>query len=152
MINFDSLGICDRCGSDAAYITEVNDHIKLYKCFGCGFVSNTIMVKDSEFLKEQLAMLPNLYKELMVEDESGKIWMPSMVNIPNQGMVFADGSSAENWKWGAVKATLMDEKEKEKFKSKGKDFTHKMDMKTLKHFNENEYMDALEYIGVFDNA
>ena len=49
------------------------------------------MMKNERYFKEQLELLPNLYKELMGEDYEGKIWMPSMVNLPKQGMVFANG-------------------------------------------------------------
>ena len=31
---------------------------------------------------KQMELLPNLYKELMGEDDGGKIWMPSTVNMP----------------------------------------------------------------------
>ena len=144
----DNLTICNRCDSDAAYVQEINDQIKLYHCMGCGFQANTIMTRDSEFLKEQMEILPELYKELMVEDENGTIWMPSMVNIPSQGMVFADGTNKNNWQWAAVKATPMPEEEKAKFKAKGKDYEWKMDMETLRHFPERDYMEALSYIGV----
>ena len=41
-----------------------------------------------------MEILPELYKSLMVEDETGKIWMPSMVNIPDKGMVFTDGTGS----------------------------------------------------------
>ena len=130
----DNLVICDRCGSDACYVTEVTNEIKTYSCFGCGFVTNTVMTRDSQFLEEQMTGLPDLYKELMGEDEKGLIWMPNTVNIPGKGMVFADGTSAEQWRWGAVLASEEGEK---------------MDMSTIKHFEEREYMDALDYIGVF---
>jgi hypothetical protein len=74
--------------------------------------------------------------------------MPSVVNLPDKGMVFADGPNGQNWNWGAVKATPMSDKEKTKFKAKGKEYDYKMDMTTLKHFPEREYMEALSYIGV----
>jgi hypothetical protein len=45
----------------------------------------------------------------------------------------------------------MSEEEKAKFKAKGKDYEYKMDMDTMKHFPEREYMEALDYIGVFEN-
>ena len=64
-------------------------------------------------------------------------------------MVFADGKNGSNWAWAAVKAIPMPEDEKEKFKAKGKDYKWKMDMDTIKHFPEGDFMDALEYIGVF---
>jgi hypothetical protein len=144
----DNLTTCNRCGSDACYVQEVNEQVKLHFCYGCGFQANSIMTRDSEFLKEQMETLPELYKELMGEDENSLIWMPSVVNIPDKGMVFADGTSSQNWRWAAVKAIPMPEDEKAKFKEKGKEYDYKMDMTTLTHFPEREFMDALTYIGV----
>ena len=144
----DNLTTCNRCDSDACYVQEVNQDVKLHFCYGCGFQANTAMKRDSEFLQQQMEVLPELYKELMGEDENGTIWMPSVVNIPEKGMVFADGSNSQNWRWAAVKATLMSEEEKTKFKEKGKEFDYKMDMTTLAHFLENEFLEALTYIGV----
>ena len=144
----DNLTTCERCGSDACYVQEVNQDVKLYFCYGCGFQANTAMKRDSEFLQQQMEVLPELYKELMGEDENGIIWMPSVVNIPDKGMVFADGTNGQNWAWAAVKATLMSEEEKTKFKEKGKEYDYKMDMTTLQHFAERDFIEALSYIGV----
>jgi hypothetical protein len=144
----DNLITCDRCGSDACYVQEVNQDVKLHFCYGCGFQANTAMKRNSEFLQQQMEVLPELYKELLGEDENGTIWMPSVVNIPDKGMVFADGPNGQQWQWAAVKATLMSEEEKTKFKEKGKEYDYKMDMTTLKHFPEREFIEALTYIGV----
>lgn len=147
----DNLITCERCGSDACYVQEVNHEIKNYMCYGCGFITNSVMKRDSEFIKEQMEIIPDLYKELMGEDENGLVWMPNTVNIPNKGMVFADGTSAQNWKWGAVLAVEMSDEEKTKFKDKGKTYEKKMDMSTIKHFEERDFVEALDYIGVFEN-
>ncbi len=144
----DNLTTCNRCGSDACYVQEVNEQVKLHFCYGCGFQANTAMTRDSEFLQQQMEVLPELYKELMGEDENGTIWMPSVVNIPDKGMVFADGPNGQQWQWAAVKATLMSEEEKAKFKEKGKEYDYKMDMTTLTHFPERDFIEALSYIGV----
>jgi len=144
----DNLTTCNRCGSDACYVQEVNEQVKLHFCYGCGFQANSVMTRDSEFLQQQMETLPELYKELMGEDENGLIWMPSVVNIPDKGMVFADGANGQNWKWAAVRATLMSEEEKTKFKEKGKEYDYKMDMTTLTHFPERDFIDALSYINV----
>jgi len=146
----DNLITCNRCSSDACYVQEVSADIKLYYCYGCGFQANTAMNSGSKFLNEQLEILPELYKELMGEDENGLIWMPSTVNIPDKGMVFADGGTSLNWYWSAVKAIPMPEEEKAKFAEKGKDYKWKMDMTTLQHFPERDYIEALDYIGVFE--
>ena len=150
----DNLIVCDRCGSDACYIQEVNQSIKNYMCYGCGFQTNSFMKKDEVFFEEQMETLPNLYKELMGEDYEGKIWMPSTVNLPEKGMVFANGPSASNWNWGAVKAVPVKDEDKEKYPipgKKGEYYKFRMDMDTLKNFEERDYMEALEYIGVFEN-
>lgn len=148
----DNLSTCDRCGSDACYIQEVNHEIKNYMCYGCGFITNSLMKKDEQFFEEQMQVLPELHKELMGEDEdTGLIWMPNTVNIPDKGMVFADGTTAINWRWAAVKAVSMPEDEAEKFKAKGKNYKWKMDMNTIKHFPERDYIEALDYIGVFED-
>mgnify|MGYP005995081465 FL=1 len=147
----DNLTTCPRCGSDACYVQEINHEIKNYMCYGCGFITNSLMKKGEEFFESQMATLPELYKELMGEDEdTGLIWMPNTINLPNKGMVFADGKNGSNWAWAAVKAIPMPKEEQEKFKAKGKNFKFKMDMENIKHYPEGDFMEALDYIGVFE--
>ena len=145
----DALIECTRCEGDACYMQEISPEVKIYHCYGCGFTSNTAMKAESEYLKEQLEILPELYKALMVEDETGKIWIPSSINVPTVGMIFANGTSTLDWKWSAVKSTPVLEAEKEKYKLKnGKYAEFKMDMTTMSNFDEKDYMDALEYLGL----
>lgn len=151
----DNLTICNRCGGDACYVQEINQDIKNYQCMGCGFVTNSLMKRDSQFFEEQMELLPNLYKELMGEDEEGLIWMPATINIPSQGMVFANGTSAENWKWAAVQSVPVKDEEKEKYPipgKKGEYYEQRMDMSTLKEFDEKDFIEALDYIGIFNGA
>ena len=54
--------------------------------------------------------------------------------------------------WAAVKAIPMPKEEQEKFKEKGKNFKFKMDMENMKHYPESDFMEALEYIGVFEKT
>jgi len=144
-MNFDALKECSRCGSDACYSQEINKEISIELCYGCGFQSNTIMTSGSQFLSEQMELLPELYKELMdEEEETGKIWMPTTVNLQDKGMVFADGTSRMNWRWAGVKAIPIPEEEK----LPNNDRSYKPDMSTIKHFEERDFMEALSYIGV----
>lgn len=144
-MNFDSLKECSRCGSDACYSQEVTKDITIELCYGCGFQSNSVMTSGSQFLVEQMAVLPELHKALMDEEEdTGKIWMPTTINVEDKGMVFANGSSRMNWKWAGVKAVEVNEDEQDKYK--GKKF--KPDMSTIKLFEERDFMEALSYIGV----
>ena len=148
----DNLTICPRCGSDACYEQELGADYKVHQCYGCGFTTNTLMTEDSEFLDEQLEVLPELYKDLIYIDEEGYNWMPSAVNNPEQGMIYADGKTSEDWKWSAVKAMKISEEEKEKYpipNKEGEFYEYKMDMTTLKQFDERDFIEALDYIGVF---
>ena len=147
----DNLTICKRCGSDACYVDEVNSEIKTYFCYGCGFQTNSLMKKDEAFFESQVEVLPELYKDLFYTDEEGKTWMPSSVNLPQQGMVFANGPDSENWAWSAVKAVPVLEEEKTKYPipgQSGKYYEWRMDMTTMKYFPERDYIEALTYIGI----
>jgi hypothetical protein len=148
----DDLITCDRCSSDACYVQEVNQEIKNYQCYGCGFITNSLMKVGSKFLEEQMEILPNLYKELMGEDNDCKVWMPTTINIPSKGMVFANGVSAEDWKWSAVKSVPVKDEEKEKYpipNQPGKFYEHRMDMDTITHYEEKDFLEALDFIGIF---
>ena len=147
----DNLINCSRCGSDACYVEEVNQDIKTYFCYGCGFQTNSLMKEGETFYKEQINILPELYKDLVSKDENEIMWMPSTVNLPQQGMIFANGPSKEDCGWASVKATPVLEEEKTKYPILGKQdeyYEWRMDMTTLKMFPERDYMDALSYINV----
>jgi hypothetical protein len=143
-MNYDNLIECGRCGSDACYIQEVNSEVKLEFCYGCGFETNSLMKPGTEFFINQLALLPDLYKSLLdEEEENSKVWMPCFINIPEKGMVFADGTGRDNWRWAGVKAVPVSKEEKKKYK----DSKYRADMTTIKHFEERDFMEALSYIG-----
>jgi hypothetical protein len=147
----DKLSICPKCGSDACYVTEVNQDINNYFCYGCGFQSNTLMRDGELIMEEQMEILPELYKDLKHEDENGQVWFPSTINLPERGMVFANGANSKNWKWAAVKSVKVQEEEKEKYPIPGKKdkfYENRMDMTTMKMFEERDFMEALSYIGV----
>jgi hypothetical protein len=109
------------------------------------------MKEGEEFFEQQKELLPELYKDLIHKDEEEQMWMPSMINVPDKGMVFANGTDSTSWKWAAVKAVVVTEEEKHKYPIKGKKdqyYEFRMDMATMMPFDENNFMDALSYIEV----
>ena len=134
----DKLSECSRCKGDACY-TQVVNNITLYSCYGCGFQTSTIMKKGEEFFEEQLEILPELYKSLLGEDEEGRIWMPQTVNLPQQGMVFASTAKEYEEKYPIPHKT-------------GEFYEWRMDMTTEKRFPHNDFVEALDYIGIFGEA
>lgn len=143
----ETMVVCPHCGGNACYEQQINEEVTTHFCFGCGFTSSTLMQVDSKLVKETLENSPELYKDLLYTDDSGKIWLPATITLPGKGMVFLDGTSKGNWMWSAVKAIEITEEEKANF-PKGQ--THKMDMKNAQMFGQRDFMDALEVIGFFD--
>ena len=144
-MQYDTIIDCPKSGGDLCYKVEVNKEITNYLSLSCGYWTNTLMKEGSEFYEEQLITLPELYKDISWKDpETELIWIPNTINIPELGMVFANGASADEWSWAAVKAVKLEEGDEAKVEGQ----THKMDMTTMKTFVERDYMEALSYIGV----
>jgi hypothetical protein len=138
---------CKRCSGNACYEQQlIEQNVTTWLCMGCGFTTSTLMVKGSKVVNDAIETAPELYKDLMYEDQSGNVWLPSTITLPAKGMVFIDGVNKTNWKWAAAKAVEILEEEKSKY-PEGQ--THKMDMKNIKHFEQKDFMDALETIGFF---
>lgn len=123
---------CPKCEGNAC--SEVsNEQLTVWNCFGCGFTSNSTMIEKNIKITE--IMMPELYKNLKFIDVNGYHWYPNSVVLDDKSMVFADSKALGGWEWAAVK---------------GKD--GKADMTTKQEFEQNNFMDALEYIGYFKYA
>jgi hypothetical protein len=142
----DALVNCNKCGGNAAYETKVGT-LTTWLCMGCGFISNDMMLDKSDTEVKYSETLPELYKDLRHVDSKGFVWYPSTLNVPDRGMVFINGSSKEDWLWAGVLATPLTETDIES-KKFPEGTTHKMDMKTMKPFEQGDFMDAIEYIGL----
>lgn len=150
----DQLTECKRCGGNACYeqvITsdEIKETVTTWMCMGCGFTSSTQLLKNSSLVNSTLETSPELYKDLMFEDQDGKVWFPSTITLPGQGMVFIDGTSKTDWAWSAVKAVEITEEDR-KLKQYPSDQTFRMDMANAKRYGQKEFMDALDDIGFFN--
>jgi len=143
----DKMTTCSRCGSNACYEQHIDDHNVTWLCMGCGFTTSTYMTSDSPAVANYKETSPELYKDTLYTDRQGRVWIPSIITLPERGMVFLDGTDEQNWKWCGMKAALIKEDERSKYPTEQ---THKMDNSSMKHFEKNSFMDALEYIGFFE--
>jgi hypothetical protein len=143
---------CPKSGGDLCYKVQVAPEVYNYMSLSCGFWTNSFMVKDHEFFQQQMETLPELYKDLAWTDpETNLIWLPNTINVPDKGMVFANGNGVSNWHWAAVKAIEIPQEERIKYPIPGKPgefMEYRMDMKNMKSFGERDYIEALSYIGV----
>jgi hypothetical protein len=68
----ETMVICPHCGGNACYEQQINEEVTTHFCFGCGFTTSTLMQADSKLVKETLENSPELYKDLLYTDDSGK--------------------------------------------------------------------------------
>lgn len=121
---------CHKCGSNACH-EAYNDRLIVWSCFGCGFTTNSTMTDEN--VKQTEELFPELYKALRFRDKEGLNWYPTALTFDDKSMVFAEGTSIEDWKWSAVQAK-----------------EGKPDMTTKKEFKESDFMEALDYIEYFN--
>lgn len=141
----DKLVVCARCGGNACYEQIINEQVTTWLCWGCGFTTSTLMTEKSEVITQAVETSPELYKDLMFKDKNGLTWLPATLTLPAKGMVFVDGTDKSNWKWAGARAIPLQEGDKKA----SEDQTHKMDMKNVKHFEQKDFMEAADYIGMF---
>ena len=136
-------------GSNACYeqsFEHEGKEVTTWLCFGSGFTTSTLMTKGSNIVAQAIETSPELYKDLMFEDKNDRVWLPATITLPEKGMVFLDGTDKKNWKWAGVKAVPL--QEGDKIVAEGQ--THKMDMKNIKHFEQKDFMEAADFIGMFN--
>ena len=104
------------------------------------------MTEGSEIVKQALESSPELYKDLLHKDVSGLTWLPATITLPEKGMVFIDGTAKDSWRWAAVKAIRLQQGDTKVSEEQ----THKMDMRNVKHFEQKDFMDSCEHIGMFE--
>ena len=143
----DKLIDCTSCGEKSAcYQTPINEFHNSYTCFGCGFTTNDLMVKDEFDFKEFELSLPELYKDLAKSDSQNRVWYPQAINIKGKGTVFANGRNSTEWEWSAIKSIKLTKEDKKNPKFKGQ--THKSDSTSLKSFG-TDFIEACDYIDFF---
>ena len=89
-------------GSNACYENIVDANTTTWMCMGSGYTTSTLMKEDSQLVKDTIETSPELYKDIKHIDKEGRVWFPATITLPGQGMVFADGSGKEDWKWSGV--------------------------------------------------
>ena len=144
---------CPCCSSNACSKTPISSILDVYLCWTCGFTTNSQMVDGSDFEKENYEHTAEIIKDLK-QTHNKLTWYPKVINLQERGMVFPEWNKrSKDWYWAAVKAIPVGEDEKEKYPdpaNPGKFYPFRMDMKNIKRFHKNEFMDAAENIGIFD--
>ena len=150
----DKLVDCPCCKSNACYESEFTTqegNIKTWLCMTCGMTTNTSMTEDSEVLKESFELTAEIIKDNK-QIHDGLVWLLTVITMPDKGMIFPEPQKEEDWKWTVVKSISIPEEEQEKYpvpNKPGEFYKTRMDMKSVKRFEQLEFMDAAEELGMF---
>jgi len=144
----DQLTDCRKCGSPLCY-EKHKDGLISWDCLQCGFVTNTLLIENTEAITSYESMIPNLFRDIKYVDNDGFVWYPNTVVKEGVGIIFPDGTSKENWKWAFARHIPVEEEEKERFKKADGSFhKYKTDMKNVLHFDQQYFSQALEAAGL----
>lgn len=138
---------CLHCERGSCYEQHIDEQTVTWLCLACGFQTSTMMTPDSPIVKTILESSPELYKDLMYTDENNHVWFPATITVPELGMIFLDGTSKEDWRWSAVKAIPIT-KEDRKTKKYPKSQTLRMDVANKIQFQQNEFIVAMDFLGL----
>ena len=134
--------ICPVCNAEKMCIEESQGDFSSYMCFRCGYMSDSRMKEDSEFMKKHLKNTPQVGLDLKQYDlERSIYWYPSVVNVPKKGVVYPKESPKtfeDSYCWEAAKY----------IKSERKGYEFELDMDYSREFNYQLFYEALRYIEV----
>lgn len=106
----ESLVTCPLCGSSLCYRTEDEQGNFTLSCLHCGFTTTSQLVEGSPAIAEYESTLPELFKAIK-QVQDGLVWYP--IVIPHErGMIFAEGTSVDDWYWLFVPTIVEDGKKR----------------------------------------
>lgn len=138
---------------DSAYIIPINEKYNAYKCLISGFETTDLLKESEGFdIEKYEETLPELYRDIKIVDEEGRVWYPQVVNVEGKGIVFILGTSKDDWEWSSMQSIPVSEDEKERFKhpKTGEYIKFKNDQTTLQKFNQDGFIEALSSVGLLE--
>lgn len=146
---------CPRCSSDNCfqedYKVEPNT-VSSYMCMNCGYTTTTLYKHGSDIVKEYEETCPELFKDLSFHDkENDLVWYPVVLNFPDLGLIFPDGTNSFDWQWRAVPVIPVKEDEATKYPIPNKPdeyYKTRADMESSRLYAQSEFYNACRYLNI----
>ena len=133
----------NRCVLEEA---EPNSNTTSYLCMESGFTSHEHLHDESEFQEKYEQHLTELMVSCKVIDDDNRAWYPTFMQLPG-GMLYAEGKSAQSWKWKVAKVIPILGEERLKYPIPGKQneyHTSRLDVDNAKTYDNNDFQTALD--------
>tara|TARA_R100000697_G_scaffold114175_1_gene132927 strand:- start:71 stop:553 length:483 start_codon:yes stop_codon:yes gene_type:complete len=124
---------------------NTHDNSVSYLCMESGFTSHEHLIDDSEFQEKYEKNLTDLMLSCKVLDEDKKAWYPTFMQLPG-GMLYAEGKSAQSWKWKVAKIIPIWGDERLNYPIPGQEdkyYTSKLDVDNAKTYDKEDFENAL---------
>lgn len=145
---------CPNCKLHNCYETRYTN-ISVFLCFTCGYTTNSKMIKDSDYVKEQFELNSNVAKFIkdihFIDIERNLVWYPGVLQFPELGVIFPEPNDDNtDWGWTYVKEIPVLDEEKEKYKIDGTNeyYKTKLDLNNAIRFNKYDFYSAAIAMGV----
>lgn len=145
--------ICPNCKTNhRLFIEKETADSDSRWCLYCGFMTTSKYKIGSEFVTQFESKHPKLMNALKIEDNNlSTNWYPSIINIPNKGMIFPDGTDKSNWKWAVAMVKSIPVFDRLKYPIPGKEgeyYETMLDIENIKHFDQLQFTDACKQLGI----
>ena len=141
---------CPVCKSNDCYEEKMTEEMDAYMCKDCGYVSNSIFTKDSDPLKQAMATMPEMIKDLKFFDEKRNIyWFLAVVQTPT-AHAFPE-SDEDSWHWTVAPVVEFTEAEAAEYmidEELDTYYSHRLALEKAKKFNKNDFQSVLKEVGL----
>ncbi len=126
-----------------------------YLCMSTGYMASSHFKLGDDKFQREMNNSPELVKALQhYDDETGLIWIPTVLNMGKLGMIFPEGN-LENWSWCYAKNIEIPEDEQKNYPIPGKDgefFSSRLDIENAQRYENNQFMEACKAMGVIKDG
>jgi len=147
--------ICPHCHGDKCYTETHNAEetsVTSYMCMDCGYTTTTLNIDGSNMLKSYEEVTPQLILDLKwVDPQTNLVWYPTVLNFPNTGLVFPDGTNTMDWGWTGAPAIDIPFDQQSKYPIPGQPgeyYKRRVDLESARKFGPAEFYQACQSIGL----
>ena len=138
------LKFCPVCGESKLEHEETTS-----LCMSCGFMSSKGYNQTAQVEAFERTM-PKLVVALRFLDRvTGQYWFPIIINIPDIGILFPDGTNVKDWYWSFARSIPIPLFERPKYPistKPGEFYERKLDIEHAEVFNKMKFSDAFNRI------
>jgi ribosomal protein L37AE/L43A len=141
--------LCPFCNSMNCFQEEYKT-TKSWLCMNCGYTSLNLYKNHSSELKEILNSSPQLIIDLKKYDEERQIWwFLSVINIPNKGILYPEGTP-EIWEWVYAPSVPIPEEERKDYPIPNQDdrfYDSRLAIEQSQRFPSDQFYNAIKEMG-----